>query len=164
MRGRRPLTDSEKLSYNRSMGELLETSHTVHEVKAHYVWSLKYRKQLLYNKVYQEKLKEIVREIGERYWYRIDKMGTDGDHIHLFLQSNPDDAFSTIVRTIKSITAREMFKTFPELKKLMWGAALWEQGYFVRTVGDETTTEAIRKYIEKQGGQRSVAAEQVKLF
>ena len=146
------------------MGDLLIASHTIHEVKAHYVWSLKYRKKLLYNKVYQEKLKEVVLAIGERYWYRVDQMGTDGDHIHLFLQSNPDDSFSIIVRTIKSITAREMFQTFPEMKKLMWGAALWEQGYFVRTVGDEATTEAIRKYIQKQGYQRNVTAEQIKAF
>ena len=57
-----------------------------------------------------------------------------------------------------------MFKTFPELKQLMWGASLWEQGYFVRTVGDETTTQMIKKYIQKQGHQRGVTSEQIKLF
>lgn len=143
---------------------MLHASHTVHEWKGHYVWSLKYRKKLLYKKEYQEKLKEIIMEIAERYWYSIHQMGTDGDHIHLFIQSSPDDAPSTIVRTIKSITAKEMFKTFPELKKLMWGAKLWEQGYFVRSVGDETTTEMIKKYIQKQGNQRGVKIEQIKLF
>jgi len=105
---------------------LLHASHTVHDCKAHYVWSMKYRKNLLFNKRYQEKLKELVCEIGERYWYRITKLGTDGDRIHLFIQSNPDDSFSKIVKTIKSITAREMFKALPELKRLMWGAAFWE--------------------------------------
>lgn len=143
---------------------MLHASHTIHDVKAHYVWSMKYRKRLLYNKTYQAKLKEVVEEIGQRYWYRIDQMATDGDHIHLFIQSNPDDSFSTIVRTIKRITAKEMVKTFTELKKLMWGASLWETGYFVRTVGDETTAEMIRKYIQKQGYQRGVKAEQIKLF
>ncbi len=103
-------------------------------------------------------------EIGERYWYRVDQVGTDGDHIHLFLQTNPDDSFSKIVRTIKSISAREMFKTFPELKRLMWGASLWEQGYFIRTVGDETTAITIRKYIQNQGKSLGVKAEQIKLF
>ena len=91
-------------------------------------------------------------------------MGTDGDHIHLLIQSNPDDSFSKIVKTIKSISAREMFKSFPELKRLMWGASLWETGYFVRTVGDETTTVMIKKYIEKQGYQRGVKAEQIVMF
>ena len=146
------------------MGNILHASHSVHEVKAHYVWSLKYRKKLLFNTAYKTKVKEIIFEIGERYWYRIDEMGTDGDHIHLFIQSNPDDSFSTIVKTIKSISAKEMFKIFSELKTLMWGSSLWEQGYFVRTVGDETTTEMIKKYIQKQGYQRSITFEQIKLF
>lgn len=153
-----------QVRYNRCVANLLHASHTVHEWKGHYVWSLKYRKRLLYNKVYQQKLKEIVSEIAQRYWYIIDEMGTDGDHIHLFIQSSPDDAPATIVRTIKSISAKEMFKTFPELKRLMWGAKLWEQGYFVRSVGDETTAQMIRKYIQKQGKHRGVTVEQVKLF
>ncbi|MBU0569748.1 IS200/IS605 family transposase [Patescibacteria group bacterium] len=82
------------------MGKVLHACHTVHEVKAHYVWSLKYRKRLLFNERYQGQVKKIIEEIGERYWYRIDQIGTDGDHIHLFIQSNPDDSFSKIVRTI----------------------------------------------------------------
>lgn len=146
------------------MGNILHASHSVHEVKCHYVWSLKYRKKLLFKKEYQTKLKEIIYEIGERYWYRIDRLGTDGDHIHLFIQSNPDDSFSTVVRTIKSISAKEMFKAFPDLKRLMWGASFWEVGYFVRTVGDETTSEMIKKYIEKQGKDRGVKEEQIRLF
>ena len=146
------------------MEDLLHASHTVHDVKAHYVWSLKYRKKMLYNKRYQEELKRIIFEIGERYWYKVDELGTDGDHIHLFLRTNPDDSFASVMRIIKSISSKEMFRIFPELKKFMWGAALWEQGYFVRTVGDETTTMMIRKYVQKQGKYRGFKAEQIKLF
>ena len=46
----------------------------------------------------------------------------------------------------------------------MWGTKLWEQGYFVRSVGDETTSQAIMRYIEKQGKQRNVKTEQLKFF
>lgn len=122
---------------------------------------MKYRKKLLYKKEYQERLREILNEIADRYWYTIHKLGTDGDHIHLFLQAAPDDSVSTIVRTVKSISAKEMFKIFPELKKLMWGAKLWEQGFFARSVGDETTSEMMKKYIEKQGYQRGVTEKQL---
>ena len=57
-----------------------------------------------------------------------------------------------------------MYRAFPELKKLMWGTKLWEQGYFARSVGDETTSEAIKRYIEKQGKQRGAKAEQLKFI
>ena len=85
---------------------------------------MKYRKQLLYNKKYQGKLRELLAGIAERYWYVIHRLGTDGDHIHIFLQAAPDESVSTIVKTIKSITTREMYTTFPELKKMMWGTKL----------------------------------------
>ncbi len=147
--------------YNSFVEDLLRASHSVHELKYHLVWSLKYRKKLLYKKDYQNKLKELLLEIGERYWYIIHKVGTDGDHIHLFLQAAPDDSVSNIVKVIKSITAREMFTAFPELKKLMWGTSLWEQGFFVRSVGGETTSQAIEKYIEMQGKKREVKPEQL---
>ena len=130
-------------------------------MKYHLVWSLKYRKQLLYKEEYQVKLKALIDGIAERYWYTIHKLGTDGDHLHLFLQAAVEDWVPDIVKTIKSITAREMYTAFPELKKLMWGTKLWEQGYFVRTVGDETTSESIKRYIEMQGKQRGVKAEQL---
>ena len=139
-------------------------SHSVNELKYHLVWSMKYRKNLLFNKGYQKKVKELIFEIAERYWYIIHKLGTDGDHIHIFLQAAPDDSVSRIVQTIKSITTREMFKTFPELKKLMWGSRLWEQGFFARSVGDETTSEMIKRYIEKQGQERNVKSNQLTFF
>jgi putative transposase len=35
---------------------------------------------------------------------------------------------------IKSITAREIFKKHPEVKKILWGGEIWSEGYFVNTV------------------------------
>jgi putative transposase len=39
------------------------------------------------------------------------------------------------VGTIKSGTAKILFREFPELKRRLWDGELWEDGYFVRTVG-----------------------------
>jgi len=52
---------------------------------------------------------------------------------------------------LKSITAREIFRIHPEVKKQLWGGEFWSDGYFVNTVskfGDETT---ISKYVKEQG-------------
>jgi len=35
-----------------------------------------------------------------------------------------------------------------EAEREMHGGEFWEDGYFARTVGDEVTTEVIRRYIE----------------
>jgi len=61
---------------------------------------------------------------------------------------SPKHSISEVVRIIKSISARELFRVFPGLKKRLWSGELWEDGYFARTVGDRLTRQIIDKYIK----------------
>ena len=81
------------------------------------------------------KLKEICIEISKRYEIHFIEIGTDGDHAHLLVQSVPTYSPTKIVRTIKSITAREMFRRLPSVKEVLWGGEFWTDGYFINTVG-----------------------------
>ena len=36
-----------------------------------------------------EKLRMVLKEIGERYWFEMDEIGTDGDHVHVFVGAAP---------------------------------------------------------------------------
>ena len=45
---------------------------------------------------------------------------------------------------------KEVFKKYPELRKQLWAGELWNDGYFVRSAGDEVTADILRKYIEYQ--------------
>ncbi len=59
-----------------------------------------------------------------------------------------------VMRIVKSISAREFFRRYPELKnRYFWGAKLWTQSCFVETIGyaDE---ETIRKYVQNQLSQQ----------
>ena len=96
------------------------------------------------------RLKEIFREIAERYEFEIDTMEAMDDHVNLFLVVPPKYAPARVVQIIKSISAKMMFREFPEIKKKLWGGELWNDGYFVRSVGDKVTAEVIRKYIRYQ--------------
>jgi REP element-mobilizing transposase RayT len=58
------------------------------------------------------------------------------------------------VRIIKSITAREVFKRVPAVKKQLWGGEFWSKGYFISTVGRHGTEEVIRQYVKKQGSEK----------
>ena len=74
----------------------------------------------------------------------------DKDHIHLLISIPPQMTVGSVVRLIKSNTARKIKEKFPILKKHYWGTdSLWSDGYFVSTVG--ATTETIKRYIAKQG-------------
>ena len=72
------------------------------------------------------------------------------DHVHVFLEAPPRYSPSEVVQIMKSISGREVFKKFPELRKQLWAGELWNDGYFVRSVGDKVTSEMIRRYIKYQ--------------
>jgi REP element-mobilizing transposase RayT len=55
---------------------------------------------------------------------------------------------------IKSITAREIFKKHPEVKKILWGGEFWSDGYFVNTVSKFGDEETITKYVKEQGKEK----------
>lgn len=84
------------------------------------------------------------------------------DHVHLFVSATPEIAPAEIVRVVKSITARKVFKRFPGIKRMLWGGNLWERGYFVMSSGTGTTDEMIERYIKEQRSPQ--ANDQPKLF
>lgn len=52
---------------------------------------------------------------------------------------------------IKSLTARQIFKKCPQVKKQLWGGEFWSDGYFASTVGKHGDEQTVAKYVEKQG-------------
>lgn len=54
-----------------------------------------------------------------------------------------------VVEIIKNISSSKIFDEFPKIRKKLWGEHFLEQGYFVRSVGEQVTDEVIRQYIEK---------------
>jgi REP element-mobilizing transposase RayT len=67
------------------------------------------------------------------------------------VQRVPTMSPKKIVQTIKSITAREIFKRCPEVKKYLWGGKFWSAGYFISTVGADGSEEIIKNYVNQQG-------------
>jgi putative transposase len=96
-------------------------------------------------------LKEVCAEIGKRYSFEFDTIGTDGDHVHIFVGSAPKYSPSKVMQIIKSIAAKQIFKAFPEIRKELWGGEFWSDGGYIGTVGEGITAEIIRNYIEQQG-------------
>ncbi|GJL67882.1 MAG: hypothetical protein NPIRA06_05170 [Nitrospirales bacterium] len=48
----------------------------------------------------------------------------------------PRYSIAKMVGIFKSISASQVFREYPDLKKQLRRQAFWEEGYFVRTVGD----------------------------
>jgi REP element-mobilizing transposase RayT len=109
---------------------------------------------VVFDKKVDQTLVEICLEFEKRYEIHFLEIGTDKDHVHFLLQSVSMKSPTSIMKMLKSLTAREIFQRHPEVKKILWGGAFWSSGYFVNTVskfGDEKT---ISKYVRNQGMEK----------
>ena len=129
------------------MSALRRSKHAVYDLKYHFVWIPKYRKGILTEEV-TEYAKQVFERIAEEYDLTIDTMEVVKDHVHIFLEAPPRVSAAQIVQILKSLSARELFRQFPRLRRELWSGHLWSAGYFVRAVGDEVTGDVIRRYIE----------------
>jgi len=132
------------------MSEYVHKKHNVTVLIYHLVFPAKYRKAVFDGKVDQV-LKEVCIEIEKRYEIKFLEIGVDKDHVHYLVQSIPTYSVTKIVTMIKSLTAREIFKRCPEVKKKLWGGEFWSDGYYASTVGKHGNERMIKKYVEAQG-------------
>ena len=138
------------------------TRHAVYDLKYHFVWVPKYRANVLGGEEVVRYLKEVFTGIAEEYEFHIDTMEVMEDHVHLFIEAPPSYSPARLVQAIKSISAKELYKRFPEMRKKMWSGKMWSEGYFVRSVGDKVTADIIRRYIEYQ--KQEDKGTQLKMF
>jgi len=132
------------------MSEYIHKSHNVTVLMYHLVFPAKYRRAVIDAEV-DGVLKETCIEIEKRYQVKFLEIGTDRDHVHLLVQSVPTYSVTKLVRIIKSITAREVFRRCPKVKKQLWGGEFWTDGYFASTVGKHGDEQMIGQYVKKQG-------------
>ena len=147
------------------MDEHIYKRHNKSLLLYHLVFPMKYRREVLTKEI-GESLQFICVGISERYEVQFVEIGYESDHVHFLVQSVPSMSVSKLVTIIKSLSARELFKKHPEIKRILWGGNLWTGGYYVNTVGQYGNKD-IRKYIENQGKEKEykkIHGEQLKLW
>lgn len=126
--------------------EAQHTKHVTYKLAYHFVWCPKYRKRILTGKI-AAFVEQEIRHLCEMHEWILGALNVQEDHVHLFLSAPPSIAPSQIAHTLKGATARRVFQCFPEVKKQLWGGALWSRSYYVGSVGD-MSVETVLKYIE----------------
>ena len=132
------------------MSEHVLKSHNKTLLLYHFVFPVKYRRGVIKEEL-GETLKVIGLEIGARYEIHFVEIGSDEDHVHYLVQSVPKLSVTEIVTTIKSITAREMFKRHAEIREELWGGHFWTSGYYANTVGRYGNETLIQQYVKEHG-------------
>ena len=128
----------------------IHKSHNVSVLLYHFVCPAKYRK-VVFSKEVDETLMNVCLEIEKRYDVHFLEIGTDKNHVHFLIQSVPKLSATAIITMIKSITAKEIFKSHPDVKSKLWGGEFWTDGYFVNTVSKFGDESSISKYVRDQG-------------
>ena len=132
------------------MSEYIHKSHNVTVLLYHMVFPAKYRRAVFDESV-DGTLRDVCLEIERRYQLKFLEIGTDKDHVHFLLQPVPTYSVTKLVTMIKSITAKEIFRRCPDVKKQLWGGEFWSDGYFASTVGLHGDEESIAHYVKGQG-------------
>ena len=148
------------------MSEYIHKSHNVSVLLYHFVCPAKYRR-VVFSESVDNSLKTICLEISKRYEIIFIEIGTDADHVHFLIQSVPMESPTKIIRTVKSITAKEIFKLHPEVKQKLWGGEFWSKGSYVNTVGKHGDENTIQAYVKSQGKEKQykrLHTQQLSLF
>ena len=107
----------------------------------------------MFDEEVDEELKKVCLEIEKRFEIKFLEIGTDKDHVYFLVQIIPMYSVSKVVKLMKSITAREIFKRCEQVKKQLWGGEFWTDGYFASTVGKHGDETMIANYVKDQGGE-----------
>ena len=96
-------------------------------------------------------IEEMAAEIAERFPIEREAMGTDQNQTHLRCSAHPNMAPGRIVQIFKRLTARELFRRKPAVKRVLWGGEFWTDGYDVATVGERANWQTVERSVQRQG-------------
>ena len=74
----------------------------VYSIKYHLVWCIKYRQNILNDKIDTD-VKNIISQIDKDNEVSIIKMETDRNHIHLLIECNPQHYLPNIIKALKGV-------------------------------------------------------------
>lgn len=125
---------------------------SVYNLNYHIIWGTKDLSKVLNGNV-ERQLKSILWEISQDYGFTIQNLKViKSDQLHLLISAPPKLSVTNLVRWLKGISARKLFKQCPELQTSYWkqqGRHLWGSSYYVESIGI-TNQAAIAKYLDDQ--------------
>jgi putative transposase len=123
-------------------------SHTVTDLKYHFVWKTKYSYGILKDEV-ALRVRDIIREVCAEKGMQVVKGNIRPNHIHVLISAPAYMSPAKMAQYLKGKSSYRLQREFPMLQKRYWGRHLWSRGYFCSTVG-AVTEEQIKQYIANQ--------------
>ena len=122
-------------------------AHTKWMCKYHIVFTPKYRRNVIFNKLRKDII-AIIKDLCKWKGVEILEGNACSDHIHLVLSIPPKYSVSAIMGYLKGKSAMMIFDRHANLKYKFGNRHFWSTGYYVSTVGLNEAT--IKKYVREQ--------------
>ena len=122
-------------------------AHTKWMCKYHIVFTPKYRRKIIFNKL-RVSIRDIIKDLCNWKGIEIIEGHMMPDHVHLLLAIPPKYSVSGIMGYLKGKSAMMIFERHSNLKYRFGNRHFWATGYYVSTVGLNAAT--IAKYIREQ--------------
>ena len=129
------------------MDDDLSLSHTRWNCKYHIVFIPKYRRKAIYGKLRSD-IGQIIRQLCEYKGVEIIEAHAMPDHIHMLVRIPPKIAVSNFMGYLKGKSSLMIFERHANLKYKYGNRNFWAKGFFVSTVGLDTTK--VQEYIRDQ--------------
>ena len=122
-------------------------AHTKYVCKYHIVFTLKYRRKIIYFQLRTD-IRQIIKDLCKWKGVTIIEGHLMSDHIHLLVSIPPKYAVSSFMGYLKGMSSMMIFERHANLKYKFGNKHFWATGYYVSTVGLNSAT--VEKYIREQ--------------
>ena len=122
-------------------------SHSKWNCKYHIVFAPKYRRQIIYGKIYKD-IGEIIRKLCEQKGVEIHEAEFCKDHVHMLVSIPPKYSVAQFMGYLKGKSSLMIFDRHANLKYKYGNRHFWCKGYYVDTVG--RNKKIIEEYIRNQ--------------
>lgn len=141
--------NSKKAIQERTNPKIRHGRHCTFLIHAHLVFVTKYRRVCFTSRVLDH-LKEVFNSVCKDFEAELVEFEGEDDHVHLLINYPPKIALSRLVGSLKGVSSRYIREVnYPEIRKKLWGKALWSPSYFAGSCGG-ASLEVIKQYIEEQ--------------
>ena len=129
--------------------EIRHGRHCVFNMHVHLVFVTKYRRDVFTKEILDD-LRPIFASVCSDFESELIEFEGEDDHVHLLVNYPTKVAVSKLVNSLKGISSLMIRKkNYPNIRKKLWGGALWSPSYFAGSCG-VAPIPVIRKYIEQQ--------------
>ena len=129
------------------LDDINSLAHSKWNCKYHIVFAPKYRRRIFFGEK-KVAIGKILRQLCE--WKGVNIIAAEccPDHIHMLVEIPPKMSVSSFMGYLKGKSATMLYEQFGELKYKYRNREFWCKGYYVDTVGKNTSR--IAEYIENQ--------------